>query len=427
MSRSTKKCAVTSELYTVPISPIRGFRTDPAGKSRVNILHIINSVDPAGGGPAEGVKQLGTSLVSAGHRVEVASLDPPDAAHLNQFPLPVFALGPGRSKYAFSRRFIPWLQANHSHYDAVVVNGVWQFHSFATWRTLRNSNTPYVLFTHGMLDPWFKKRYPLKHFKKWMYWPWAEYRVLRDAQAVLFTSQEERLLARKSFWLYRCNEVVINYGTAKPSGDPHREQQEFLARFPELRDKKIALFMGRIHPKKGCDLLIEAFAKTMSAEPEWQIVIAGPDQIGWESKLRQHADRFGIASQITWTGMLRGSVKWGALRAAKVLVLPSHQENFGIVVAEALAVGTPVLISNKVNIWREIQTDAAGIVAEDTLAGTCDLLQTYLDKGDAQKLHMRRRARECFEQRFEIHQAAEALRKVLLDIRRNSLKFEMLN
>ena len=80
-----------------------------------------------------------------------------------------------------------------------------------------------------MLDPWFKKQYPLKHLKKWMYWPWAEYRVLRDAQAVLFTCEEERVLARESFWLYRCNEVVVSYGTAKPKGDPEVELQEFFA------------------------------------------------------------------------------------------------------------------------------------------------------------------------------------------------------
>ena len=80
----------------------------------------------------------------------------------------------------------------------------------------------------------------------------------------LFTSEEERVLARQSFWLYRCNEVVVNYGTAKPTGDPQLERQEFFSRYPELRGKKLALFMGRIHPKKGCDLLIEAFAKVLA-------------------------------------------------------------------------------------------------------------------------------------------------------------------
>lgn len=383
----------------------------------MNILQIVSSLNPAEGGVSEGVRQSGASLKAAGHRVEIASLDQPEAAYLKDYSLPVYALGPATMTYAFSNRLIPWLRSHHKHYDVVIVNGLWQFHSFATWRTLRNSDTPYVLFTHGMLDPWFKKRYPLKHVKKWMYWPWAEYRVLRDAQAVLFTSEEERLLARQSFWLYRCKEMVVNYGTATPAGDPEREQEEFFDHYPELWGKKFALFMGRIHPKKGCDLLIEAFARTLWKNSDWHLVMAGPDQVGWESKLRRDAERLGIATRVTWAGMLRGAAKWGALRAAEMLVLPSHQENFGVVVAEALAVGTPALISNKVNIWREILADGAGLVADDTVAGTCKLLENYLNLGEEAKVRMRSHARESFAQRFEIEQAASTLRRVLMDVR----------
>jgi glycosyltransferase involved in cell wall biosynthesis len=382
----------------------------------VNILHLISSVNPAGGGPIEGMAQLGTTLESAGHRVEIASVDAPDAAFLKQSPLAVYPLGPATLKYAFSSRFIPWLRANRNRYDAVIVNGIWQFHSFGAWRALHNSNTPYVLFTHGMLDPWFKKQYPLKHLKKWMYWPWADYRVLRDAQAVLFTCEEERVLARKSFWLYRCNEVVVSYGTAQPKGNPEQERQEFFHRYPDLRGKKLALFMGRIHPKKGCDLLIEAFAKTLAHRPDWHLVIAGPDQVGWRKTLNYRAAQLGLAPRITWMGMVSGAIKWGALRAAEVFVLPSHQENFGIVVAEALAAGTPVLISDKVNIWREVQSDNAGIAAEDTLEGTCKLLQSYSEMADESKSAMRQAARECFAQRFEIRKAAETLRTILAGV-----------
>lgn len=386
----------------------------------MNILHIISSVDPGDGGPIEGIKQLGKASVLGGHRVEIASLDAPDAPFLKEFPLPVYPLGPTTLSYGFGTRFIPWLRANRSRYDAVVVNGIWRFHSFGTWQALRNSNTPYVLFTHGMLDPWFKKQYPLKHFKKWMYWPWAEYRVLRDAQAVLFTCEEERLLARSSFWLYRCNEIVIHFGTAKPSGDPEQELREFFSRCPELRGKKLALFMGRIHPKKGCDLLIEAFAEVMAQRLEWQLVIAGPDQVGWRKELNDRAIQLGLSSRITWIGMVTGTPKWGALRAAQAFVLPSHQENFGIAVAEALAVGLPVLISNKVNIWREIKGDGAGIVAEDDLQGTCKLLQAFLGMPEEKSQAMRQRARECFERRFEITKAAESLEAVLASVSRAS-------
>jgi glycosyltransferase involved in cell wall biosynthesis len=382
----------------------------------MKILHIISSVNPAGGGPIEGVKQIGASLMAAGHRVEIAALDSPEMLWVKQCSLPVHPLGPGHLGYAYSGRLVPWLRAHHNDYDAAVVNGIWQYHSFGAWRALHASSTPYVLFTHGMLDPWFKREYPFKHMKKWMYWPWAEYRVLRDAQAVLFTCESERLLARESFWLYRCHERVVSYGTSDPTGHPQEERAEFLHFYPELRGRRLALFIGRIHPKKGCDLLIEAFARVLARDPQWHLVIAGPDQVGWQSKLEQHAQRLGIAGRITWTGMVTGKRKWGALRAAEVFVLPSHQENFGIVVAEALAAGLPTLISNQVNIWREIEHDGAGLVANDDLQSTCGLLAAYLAISEGEKSAMRRAARRCFEQRFEIQHAAHTLHAVLSQI-----------
>jgi glycosyltransferase involved in cell wall biosynthesis len=379
----------------------------------VKILQIISSVNPAGGGPIEGVKQLGATLISEGHQVEVASLDAPNAPYLAEAVLPVHPLGPATLNYGFSPRFVPWLRTNAGRYDTAIVNGIWQYHSFGTWRGLRNSSTPYVLFTHGMLDPWFKKRYALKHIKKWMYWPWAEYRVLRDARAVLFTCEEERRLARTSFWLYRCNEVVLSLGTARPKGDPESELLEFFTHYPELRSKRLALFIGRIHPKKGCDLLIEAFARVLRQQPDWHLVIAGPDQVGWREKLDDRAAQLGLAPRVTWTGMLTGAMKWGALRAAEIFVLPSHQENFGIAVAEALAAGVPTLISNKVNIWREIECDRAGMVSDDTLEGLCGLLHSYADMPAQERQAMRQAATRSFEQRFEIKKAARSLYAVL--------------
>jgi glycosyltransferase involved in cell wall biosynthesis len=382
----------------------------------VKILHVISSVNPAGGGPIEGIRQLGRTLERQGHDVEIASLDSPEAPYLKQSPLRVYPLGPAHLHYGYSSRFVPWLRSNANRYDAVIVNGIWQYHSFGTWQALHGSQTPYVLFTHGMLDPWFKKEYPLKHAKKWMYWPWAEYRVLRDARAVLFTCEEERRLARESFWLYKCNEVVVSYGTATPEGDVEAEKQEFFSHYPELRGKRLALFMGRIHPKKGCDLLIEAYAKVLGQDPDWHLVIAGPDQVGLRENLNYRAAELGIAPRVTWTGMLSGTMKWGALRSAEVFVLPSHQENFGIAVAESLAAGTPTLISNKVNIWREIEADGAGIVAEDTLEGTRHLFQSYLDLSEEKRMDMRSAALDCFAQRFEIKRAAGALHAVLRDV-----------
>ncbi len=375
----------------------------------IRYLHVIHSIDARHGGPPEGVKQLTSVATKLRHEVEIVVTERPDPCRVREYSCPVHHAGPSYLKYGYAPQLAAWLNANAERFDAIVVNGVWQYHSFCVWRVLRRSRVPYYVFTHGMLDPWFKRQYPLKHLKKLMYWPWAEYRVLRDARAVLFTSEEERLLARESFGLYRVNEWVVNYGVPEPTGDPARQREVFLSRFPHLRGKRFLLFLGRIHPKKGCDLLIEAFAGVRRFDPSLQLVVAGPDQVGMQPRLAGLAERLGVADAITWTGMIRGDVKTGAFRAAEAFVLPSHQENFGIAVAESLACGTPVLISNKVNIWREVVEDGAGLAAEDTLSGTIEMLQTWVELSAEERHRMALKAFESFATRFNVESAAESL------------------
>jgi len=380
----------------------------------MRLLHVISSTNPQGGGPIEGVKQLHAPLGDLGVSVEIACCDAPGAPwHAADGMPPVHALGPSRLNYGYTPRLVPWLRQNATRFDAVIVNGLWQYDGLAVRQALAGSNVPYFVFTHGMLDPWFKHTYPLKHLKKWLYWPWAEYRVLRDARAVIFTCEEERLLARQSFWLYRVKEVVTAFGTSSPPGNGSGLAQSFLAANPQLQGKRIALFLSRIHEKKGCDLLLEAFAQVAGQDDRLHLLMAGPDQTGWATDLKMQAERLGIAHRISWPGMLQGDAKWGAFYAAEVFCLPSHQENFGIVVAEALACGKPVLISNKVNIWREIESDAAGFVDEDTVAGTVRSLQRWLALDTEAYALMAGRARQCFVRRFHVQQAAERLVEII--------------
>lgn len=379
----------------------------------MKLLHVITTVNPAFGGPIEGLRQLAEVLVQKGHTVEVASLDAPDESWVAECPIPVHAMGPVNSTYGYSPYLVPWLRENASHYDFVVARGIWQYGSFATWRALRGSSTPYLVFTHGMLDPWFKHTYPLKHLKKSLYWPWAEYRVLRDAAGVCFTCEEERLLARQSFRPYKCQEFVVSYGTAGATGESDLQKQLFLEKFPHLKGKRIFLFLSRIHVKKGCDLLIEAFAQVAAHDQTLHLVMAGPDKTNLRPQLEAQAERLGVASRITWAGMLSGDLKWGAFHTAEVFALPSHQENFGIAVAEALSCGTPVLISNKVNIWREIEKDGAGFVDEDSTKGAVRVLERWLQTSSEEKNRMRQQARDCFLNRFEINEAADSFLRVL--------------
>ncbi len=378
----------------------------------MKLLHVLSSVNPDGGGPTEGVRQRGIRLTEMGHTVEVVCLDDPVLPFVRDFPLTVHALGPAQGSYRYCAKLVPWLKGHARDYDAVIVNGMWQYHSFGAWRALKALGIPYFVFTHGMLDPWFKTAYPLKHFKKWLYWPWADYRVLRDARAVLFTSEEELLQARKSFWLYRATEQVIAYGTGTPPEDAGRLREIFLDAHPELRRRRLLLFLSRIHEKKGCDLLVQAFAKVAAREPALHLVLAGPDQTGWVARLKALAAELGVAERITWPGMVRNEMKWGAFYAAEAFVLPSHQENFGIAVAESLGCGLPALISDKVNIWREIKSADAGLVAPDTAEGTVDLLRQWLSLSPARRAAMGVAARELFMRRFTV----DAMANGLLDV-----------
>jgi glycosyltransferase involved in cell wall biosynthesis len=373
----------------------------------MKILRSTHTVNPARGGPIESIRQSSAALRRRGHEVEIVSLDAPDDPWVREAPAPVHALGPGLGSYGYSSRFSRWIKEHRAEFDAVIVQGLWQYSSFGVWRALARTATPYFVFPHGMLDPWFKRTYPLKHIKKLFYWPWGEYRVLRDAAAVLFTSEEERRLARESFGLYRCKEVVVNYGTAAPA-NLERARGAFFDAFPNLRGEHFFLFLGRLHEKKGCDLLIEAFGQVRNSPERVHLVMAGP--CAHPGYLR-HLQQMAASSNglISFPGMLTGDVKWGALSAAEAFALPSHQENFGIAVAEALACGTPVLISNKVNIWREIEADGAGYVENDDLAGTTNLLRRWLVTPPDARSAMQENARKSFANRFEIERATDSL------------------
>ena len=161
------------------------------------------------------------------------------------------------------------------------------------------------------------------------------------------------------------------------------------------------------------DLLIEAFAAVAGTDPTLHLVIAGPDQVGWQPKLQQRASALGLGDRLTWTGMLNGDLKWGAFRVAELFCLPSHQENFGIVVAEALACGLPVAIAEPVNISAEVATARAGLVHVDNTAGTTAALRQWLALPTAEHVQMGRRGAQLFADSFDFASVACALMPVL--------------
>jgi glycosyltransferase involved in cell wall biosynthesis len=369
----------------------------------MKILHIVGSINPAAGGPTEAIRMI-IRYRPPGYEAEVVTLDSPDAPFLKDFPFEVHALG-SKKKHWYSPRLIPWLRANRDRFDGVLVHGLWEFTGLAAMIAFRD-HTPYMVFTHGMLDPYFKRRFPLKHIKKWIYWITVQYWVLRSAERVLFTTDVERDLATKTFWLSHWDPLVVSYGADPQLLDAEQLLPAFYAHCTGLhcgeQGQRFLLFLGRIDPKKGCDLLLRAFSEIAAQHPELHLVMAGPSTGHWRQELQAITDEAGVSDRVHWPGMLLGDAKWGAFAACDAFVLPSHQENFGIAVAEALACGRPVLISDQINIAPELAQDGCGLVEPDTPEGTKRLLERWLALTEDQREAMRNQALVTFSNRYDM-------------------------
>jgi len=389
----------------------------------MKILRVIPTIDPETGGPLEGLKRASSIMTEMGIEVHVCTLDAPDrfTKEANTLPWPIHRQGSEqRTYYGYSKRFRRWITNHAVEYDAVIIHGLWQYHDLAAARACRKAKVPYYIFPHGMLDPWFNRTYPLKKVKKQIYWWLNEQAVLRHANAVLFTSEEECRLARQSFRPYQVREHVLGYGTSAPEIAPEEARASLQTSTHEWAQKPYLLFLGRVQEKKGLDLLIQAYSELREQGATLpDLVIAGPEQQpGYAADLKQRFPQEGIH----WIGPITGELKSQALAGAEALALVSHQENFGIVVAEALSLGTPVLISNKVNIWREVADNQAGYVAEDSVTGARELLERWLASSAETRKAMAAASLQTFAGHFDIHRSTERLIQLIQSEINNTAK-----
>lgn len=402
-------------------------------------LHVIPSMDPLAGGVSQAVRTLVKGLASQNIESEIVCLDSPEVEHVNNLDASVSALGPGHGPWSFSKRLSPWLRSNIKRFDVVIVHGLWLYQSFAVRRffskigEVRCRPSWYVM-PHGMLDPYFQRdpSRRLKAIRNSAYWRVAEKAVINQSDGVLFTCSEEMRLARVPFPGYSpVSEKVVGLGVEEPPVFLESMDREFKKSCPGLGNRPYILFLSRIHPKKGLDLAIEAYVVESStrrskADPIPALVIAGPldsayarEMLEMVAKLTLQNDVGDLSDEsrpsIVFTGMLAGEAKWGAFHGCNAFLLPSHQENFGIAVVEALACSKPVLISNEINIWREIEEAGAGFAAEDDMSGTCGNIRRWLSMSSEEKIEMGRKARACFLDNFQVDVAAKCLVNAIAD------------
>ncbi len=394
-------------------------------------------MQPKNGGPGQGIRHSITEMAKSGIINHVVCLDNPVEQYLTDKidNFTIYALGPSSTGWQYSKALRPWLNKNLQNYDVVIVHGLWLYHGYAAYKAVKKRNAlitkthskekqiKFFVMPHGMLDPYFQKAGSrrLKAIRNFFYWYLVECKVIHFADAMLFTSKSELELARETFAYYKPkNEVNIGYGIPYPKPENPNCADTFRDKTHGLGTRPYWVFLSRIHEKKGIDLLLDGYKylleNQLSTLGEQHIelpciVIAGP---GWDEPYgKMVAEKINaeplFKNRVFTVGMITGDLKWGALIGAEAFVLPSHQENFGIAVAEALACHTPVLITNKVNIWREVEAAGAAIVADDTFEGVKGLLTQWLSISRDEKYKMRENAFKCFSTTYNISKPTENL------------------
>lgn len=339
---------------------------------RLRVLHVIPGLDAHIGGPAAALAGLAQAQQRLGMDVRVLTTswhgcDFAPIERLRTQGISVGAVGPAPR----SRELRSAADSGVIDIDIVHIHGLWEEVQHQAAVAARRAGVPYIFRPCGMLDPWSLNQ---KYWKKRLYLNWRLRRDLNRAAAIHYTADLERDLA--SPLKLRPPSIV------EPNGVDLKEFQTlpvcgtFRSRYDIDAACPLVLFLGRLHPKKGIELLLSAFAEAAPAPAI--LAIVGPGEQAYRERLEQLAVEAMIRERVSFVGMLRGADRVAALADADLFVLPSYQENFGIAVVEALAAGTPVVISDQVNIYREIAAAGVGGVVQTSVEPLAAELRRWL-------------------------------------------------
>jgi glycosyltransferase involved in cell wall biosynthesis len=342
----------------------------------VRILHAISGIDPRNGGPTNALIGLAAAQRSAGLDVRVVSTWQEkdairSAEQLEKLGVGVQMIGPATgalSRHPDIRRLIDQEVAGA---DVVHVHALWEELQHQAARSAQRQGKPYLIRPCGMLDPWSLSQ---SRWKKRLYMALRLRRNLDRAAALHFTSELERDLTAPL--KLKPRGIVEPNGIRVEEFEPLPPPGQFRQRHPELRGRPLLMFLSRLHLKKGLDILIPALARLRRRDAV--LVLAGPDGDGYGQTVQRMVEESKLQDRVIFVGMLRGADRIAALADADLFVLPSYQENFGIAVIEALAAGTPVVVSDQVNIYREIASAGVGGVVPTRVEPLAEEIDRWL-------------------------------------------------
>jgi glycosyltransferase involved in cell wall biosynthesis len=379
----------------------------------MKILHVIPSVAPHEGGPSFALPLMARGLSEAGVSVDVVTtdddgrgghLDAPLGEAVEQSGARFFYFRRQTQFYKASWPMSLWLARNISRYDCVHIHALFSYASSNAARFALSRRVPYVVRPLGVLNRWgmANRRRVLKRLSLRL----IERRILENAASVHYTSEQERLEAEEAG--VRATAAVIPLGIDTREFHHLPGPGRFYEKFPKTAGRDIVLFLSRLDSKKGLELLLPAFADAHSKNPNALLVIAGTGDKALTDDLEGLAARLEIADQIVWAGFTSGQEKLSALAAASVFALPSHSENFGIAVVEAMASGLPCVLSDRVGIAADVERLEAGLIVPCQADAIASALRRLLAEPDL-RARLGVRAREAAAERFSLEAMTRAL------------------
>ena len=380
-------------------------------KKKFKILRIISSLDPKFGGPVKGIIETSKQMMDYGFDVEILTLD---KKKFNYSKIKIHNISSFFfDKYKFSLELIRWLKKNRDKYDLFILHGLWQFQTLAARVFLKNN---YVVFAHGQLDPFFKLNF-IKRIKKQLYWNIIEKKNLLNSRSLLVTSLGEMNSLNNTYVnTYNIKKKIIKYGIYKKKINKKKILKKFYIKFPELKKKDFYLFLGRYHEKKGCEIIINSI-KIMKKNFRSKILLAGPIiKTNYEQDLLKLIKKNGLEKIILFSNALYGDEKWGAIKASKAMLLPSHGENFGISLVESLSLKKPVITTDKVNISNIIKKFNAGLIAKNNFVNFSEKLKKFENFNKKTRSLLSQNALNCFNKNFDLRNKHNSFSKTIAEI-----------
>jgi glycosyltransferase involved in cell wall biosynthesis len=353
----------------------------------MKILIVVPALGNVYGGPSKSVVELAEAVGRSGINVDLVTtnangnttLDVPLFTWINKnsYRIKYFPYW-DIADYKLTFSLTSWLFQNVSNYDIVHTNAVFSYPVLPAYWACQFHKVPYIVTPRGMLEPW---ALAYKSEKKKLYFSWLEKPAIQKASAIhmLASSEAERTEALN----LKPPLVVIPNGIHKEDFQNHPSPEVFYRQFPDLQNKRLVVFLGRIDPKKGLDLLAKAFAKAHQLFSDTHLIVAGQDNTGFLPTAQNYFKEGSCSEAVTFTGMLTGDIKYAALAAASIYVAPSYSEGFSMSVLEGMASGLPCVITTGCN-FPEAKNVAkiVHIDAEQIADALISLLQDSLEAKD---------------------------------------------